>query len=154
MDNLAFTVLTGNPQNYDEIEKEKKEDRTNFVEEIKRLYEELDETIGHLGWYQGLIVFAIFLSKVAYAMNGSLPVFTAARPDFRCKTCFDDDSTNYYNFTESQIQSGFFNVDESQKTCSGQNPQIDSCSTAQGVGWGETNNHTVCCYIFFSERNK
>ena len=49
-------------------------------------YVELDDLVGHFGWFQALLIGAILITKPFIGINGAIPVFEAARPNFRCAT--------------------------------------------------------------------
>ena len=49
-------------------------------------YIELDNLIGHLGWYQAVLCIILIGAKPFIGLNGALPVFEAAKPDYRCRT--------------------------------------------------------------------
>ena len=122
--------------------------------ESVELYKLLDDTIGHFGWYQALIIISILASKIVFGANSSLAVFVAARPDFRCRTCFDQDpensnqgESNFYNYTEKQIEENFFktSTDKCGKVI------IDQCQVDQSVmpisESDNFENKNDCCFL-------
>ena len=108
-------------------------------------YKELDDLIGHLGWYQALICLALIGAKPFIGLNGTLPVFEAARPAYRCRTCFDSVELNN-NITENMIEERFF--DSSFDDC--KRIIIDKCQVQTSVAPDRnyTSNVAVqdCCY--------
>ena len=90
----------------DQSQSEKNETRES--KEMVRLYKELDDTIGHQGWYQILMLVTIMLGQITLGANAAMPIFTAAKPDYRCKTCFDSENSNFYHYSEQDIEDNFF----------------------------------------------
>ena len=99
----------------------------NLNEKIISLHKNLDDQIGHFSINQFLILFSIFLMELVVGMNGSLPVFAMATPEFRCGTCFD--SEKYFVIDESEIEKNFIE---------------GSCYVDSGVGLGNSSS-LACC---------
>lgn len=89
----------------------------------EQLYKEIEDKIGHLGWYQTFLISIIMVMKLTCSMSNTIPVFAAAIPKFRCRNCFDD--INFYNLSETEILDYFYRDSE--------NEYIDHCEIDGGI---------------------
>ena len=108
-------------------------------------HKELDDLIGHLGWYQAVVCLSVLGALPFIGVNGTLPVFEAARPAYRCSTCLDSVNLDS-NITEFLIEERFF--ENSLDDCG--EIVIDKCKVQSAVfpGLNETGNDALrdCCY--------
>ena len=75
---------------------------------------ELDSVIGQFGRYQFFLFLAGSISEIPIGMHSIFTVFGAATPDYRCASCLDGVSNEFFNHTanEPNIENTFFEAEE------------------------------------------
>ena len=79
--------------------------------------DQVDNLIGHFGWYVGTLSIIASFVQILEGMNSVVSVFISAQTDYRCETCFDEFLVDIENSTEYEhydklIVENFYKIKE------------------------------------------